>query len=244
MVDARELLREICAGIEFPFSEEQLAQLALYGEWLREWNMRFNLTAITDQRGICVKHFLDSAYALLSIEEIEPVASVLDLGSGAGFPGLVWKILRPEMRVTLCDSLLKRTQFLHFVVSGLDLQGVVIVHGRAEELAKQPEYRERYASVTARAVARLPVLIELASPFVKVGGSFHALKGPTSSEEIAESEHALGELRCRVKTVDHYVLPGDAGKRSVITITKTGLTPGRFPRRPGDAARRPISGSD
>lgn len=240
-MEAVELFRSVCAETEVAISERQLKQFALYGNWLREWNERFNLTAVTDWREIFVKHFLDSAYALISIERKQCVESVLDLGSGAGFPGVVWKILRPDLRVTLCDSLRKRTQFLKFVTDGLGLSSVVILHARAEELGRQGDFRERFASVTARAVARLPVLIELASPLLQVGGNFYGLKGPTSLQEISEAEHAFGVLRCALQCVDHYVLPFDSGGRSVITITKTGSTPARFPRRPGDAARHPIT---
>ncbi len=241
---ATELFQAMCVEAEFPVSERQAMQFVLYGEWLREWNERFNLTAITEWKDIFVKHFLDSAYALIAVERTERVESVLDVGSGAGFPGLVWKLLRPDLRLTLCDSLRKRTQFLEFVISGLELSDVVVVHARAEELAAKVEFRERFATVTARAVARLPTLIELATPLVAVGGSFHALKGPTSMQEVDEAKRSLAVLRCALKAVEHYVLPGGAGNRSVITIAKTGATPARFPRRPGDAGRHPIGVSE
>lgn len=211
----------------------QFQQLQRYLEKLVETNRQMNLTAITEPAQIWAKHFLDSAVLLRKIS-LPMGAACLDVGTGAGFPGLVLAILRKELQVTLLDSLQKRVHFLEETAAELGLQNVTCIHGRAEELARKPEFREQFDFVTARAVAALPVLTEYCLPFVKVGGAFAAMKGPgEAAEEAAAAAKALGG---GVPEAVSYVLP-DVGERQVIRIVKFTPTPGRFPRR-GDKIRK------
>lgn len=222
----------------FGLSEAQGEQLARYYALLVDWNSRMNLTAITAPEEVCEKHFFDS---LLLLEDA-PLASgahVLDVGTGAGLPGMVLAIARPDIEVDLLDSLGKRVTFLDIVASELGLANVHAYHDRAELFAKGSGRREAYDLVTARAVARLPLLSELCLPFVRVGGLFVALKGPDGAKELTEAQKALATLGgSHQKTCLHALSGGD--ERDVILIKKTAPTPKRFPRRPGDASRKPL----
>lgn len=217
----------------------QLEQFQSYASILREWNEKMNLTAIVEERSIVVKHFLDCLEFVARIG-LASGDTVLDVGSGAGFPGLVIQIVRPDVHVSVCDSLQKRVRFLEHLSGQLELPRVTCIHGRAEDLARMALHRDRYRVVTARAVAKLVVLSEWCLPFVSPGGRFVAMKGPGWESELEEAEVAIGRLRSTCKGTEHYVLPEEAGERALVVIEKLGRTPGGFPRRPGEAVRSPL----
>lgn len=237
--DSSAVLEEWAAAMGCPLDGVAMARFDVYAGVLLRWNQRLNLTRITDLRDIYVKHFADSL-ALLMLSEFRLDERVLDLGSGAGFPGLALKIARPGLRVTLCDSLAKRVRFL---VAAAEEVGVEVesVHGRAEELARRGAgYRDGFGVATARAVAPLRVLVEWGMPFVRPEGAFVAMKGPGWAEELADAKRAVALLGGEVERVVEYDLPMAAGERVLVVIRKTGRTPRDFPRRAGEASRNPL----
>lgn len=222
----------------FALNETQCAQFERYFELLVDWNSRMNLTAITDPQGVCEKHFLDS---LLLLEDVQfgEGECLIDVGTGAGFPGIPLAIVCPGLQVDLLDSLRKRVGFLQAVIDELGLTNAAAYHDRAELFAKQAARRDHYDWATARAVARLPLLSEYCLPFVKKGGTFIACKGPDGAAELDEAQGALKTLAaCHSKTCFHE-LPGGE-RRDILLIEKIGPTPKRFPRNPGAAAKSPL----
>lgn len=215
-------IKEIFSERGREITDEQEALFSLYRDYLKEYNNITNLTAITDDRGIAVKHFFDSVAGESFLSQ---GATVLDVGSGAGFPAVPLKIIRPDLKMTLLDSLNKRIVFLRSLIEKLDLKDVEAVHLRAEEGAKV--YREKFDAVIARAVAPLPTLLEYTLPFVKVGGVFVAYKGE-ASEELSASQNALRILGGKLKEKREFLLDGD--RRSVLVFEKTTKTPEKYPR--------------
>lgn len=237
MRDIETLIAQTLAP-RFALSDTQCAQFARYYELLVDWNTRMNLTAITAPAEAVEKHFLDS---LLLLEDVPMAAGerLIDVGTGAGFPGIPLAIARPALSVTLLDSLRKRVTFLEAVISELGLSNVQAYHERAELFAKRSEQRDAYDWATARAVARLPLLLEYCLPFVRTGGTFIACKGPDGARELAESAHALEALQgCHVRTCAHTLPGGDT--RDILLIEKVAPTPSRFPRKPGAAEKSPL----
>lgn len=234
-----EILRGAFAGEGFALTARQLEQFAVYFELLLEWNQKMNLTAIEDPVDAAYKHFVDSALLLRAVPEIGG-KKLIDIGTGAGFPGVPVKILEPTVALTLFDSLQKRIVFLQALCAALQLPDVQTIHGRAEEFARKAEHRERYDLVTARAVARLPVLLELCLPFVKKGGLLIAMKGPELAQELAESEKALRLLGGRVRDVQTFKLRGGQYTRNLAIIEKTGATPKAYPRKAGTPQKKPL----
>lgn len=225
-----------------PLVETQINQLDRYAALLKEWNEKMNLTAITDDEGICVKHFLDCALALRCVESAGANLAggrVIDVGTGAGFPGVVWKILRPDMELTLLDSLQKRLTFLNAVCEELGLQAE-LVHLRAEEGGRDARYRLQFDAAAARAVAGLNVLCEYCLPFVKKGGVFAAMKGPQLKEELPQAEGAIRKLGGTVRGVPQYDLPGE-GERAVALIARTGELKPLYPRHGGKIRKEPLA---
>ena len=222
-----------------PLTKEQADQLAAYYALLIEWNEKMNLTAITEPHEVAVKHIVDSLSAFDAPLFTEGVRAV-DVGTGAGFPGLVLKIFFPSMELVLLDSLQKRVKFLETVVSTLGLKGVACVHGRAEEAARQKAYRERFDLAFSRAVARLSVLAEYTLPFVRVGGSLLALKGARYAEEMAEAEQAARILGGGKPTARTVKLPDLDDGRAVVRIDKERPTPAAFPRKAGTPEKKPL----
>lgn len=220
-------------------TEKQLEQFERYYELLVEWNQKMNLTAITEPREVAVKHMIDSLSAW-NPQLFSPKASLVDVGTGAGFPGLPLKILYPELRLTLLDSLNKRVRYLQTVVDELELADVCCVHARAEEAARQKEYREQFNIAVSRAVARLPVLAEYCLPFVKPGGVFAALKGMQYEQEAKEAKAALGMLSGKVIAIRPVQLPGLEDKRAVIYIKKIGKISAIYPRKAGTPEKNPL----
>lgn len=210
-----------------------------YKKMLLEWNEKINLTAITDEREIIIKHFADSL-SIVSNFEIAPGASVIDVGTGAGFPGIPVKLARPDISMTLVDSLNKRVKFLEEVVASLHIEGTKAVHMRAEDGGQNPAFREKFDCCISRAVANLAVLSEYCLPFVKVGGVFVSLKGPKVEEEMAEGKKALDVLGGKVKEIIPVSIPNSDIKHSLVIISKIKHTPPRYPRKAGTAAKSPI----
>jgi 16S rRNA (guanine(527)-N(7))-methyltransferase RsmG len=230
-------LETYAAQYGIPLTPEQLRQFALYAELLLDWNTRMNLTAITKPEEIAVKHFLDSLL-LLKYTEIPENESVIDVGTGAGFPGLPLKIVRPDLRLTLLDSSAKRVTFLREAAKALGLEAGAI-HGRAEELGQKPGHRERYGLVTARAVAALPILCEYCLPFTSVGGVFVALKGPGIHAEAEDAKAALAKLGGKLLSIDEYELPNQ-NRRTIVLVQKISQTPAGYPRTHAKIAKRPL----
>ncbi len=218
-------------------SEHQLEQLEKYASLLRAWNEKMNLTAITDDEGIAAKHFLD-CLAFLRQTEIKKGAGVADVGTGAGFPGVVLKIARPDIELTLIDSLQKRLNFLGEVLKELDLEAELI-HSRAEDAGHEKKLRESFDFVTARAVANLSVLSEYCLPLVKVGGVFAPMKTSEIQNELAEAEKALSILGGEVKEVKFYEIPVAGGRSTAVIIKKT-ATPPKYPRQRVKISEKPL----
>ncbi|HEG8808977.1 TPA: 16S rRNA (guanine(527)-N(7))-methyltransferase RsmG, partial [Staphylococcus aureus] len=205
---------------------------------LVEWNEKMNLTSITDEHDVYLKHFYDSIAPSFYFDFNQPI-SICDVGAGAGFPSIPLKIMFPQLKVTIVDSLNKRIQFLNYLASELQLQDVSFIHDRAETFGKGV-YRESYDVVTARAVARLSVLSELCLPLVKKGGQFVALKSSKGEEELEEAKFAISVLGGNVTETHTFELPEDAGERQMFIIDKKRQTPKKYPRKPGTPNKTPL----
>ena len=235
MILPYENMKELLGQYEMDISEQQFNNLQVYTDLLVEWNEKINLTAITDREGVSVKHILDSLL-MFKYAEIPQNSSYIDVGTGAGFPGIPMKIYRRDLQCTLLDSLNKRVNFLKEVSDKLDL-GMNCIHSRAEDGGKNADLREKFDFSTARAVAALPVLCEYCMPYVKVGGSFIAMKGPNESYKDAFT--AYRTMGGEVADVKEYVLPGDE-KRQIIIIKKVKATPAKYPRNAGQISKKPL----
>lgn len=215
-------------------TELQLEQLHHYFELLVEYNKVMNLTGITEENDVYLKHFYDSATLVRAID-LNNVSSLCDIGTGAGFPGMVLKILYPNLDVTLVDSLNKRIEFLKVVIKELGLTGIDAIHARAEEYAVSN--REKFDVVTARAVASLNILLEYSIPLVKVGGYFIAMKGKMEEES---SEKALKILSSKIESIDNFLLPVENSNRTLIKVKKEEKTNKKYPRKFSEMKKRPI----
>jgi 16S rRNA (guanine527-N7)-methyltransferase len=213
----------------------------LYYQELLSWNARFNLTAITDSEGVQIRHFLDSLSCLLAIRDVQRGQSLIDVGSGAGFPGLPLKIVYPSLRLTLLEATGKKTDFLRHVVDLLELRDVTVIHNRAEQIGQDPLHREAYDWVTARAVAAMPTLIEYLLPLCRLGGHCVAQKGEDAAAEVASAEPAVLLLGGYLNRLVRVELPGLAETRYLVVIDKIARTPVQYPRPPGRPAKRPLS---
>ncbi len=220
-------------------SEKQIEQFLRYYEMLVEWNEVMNLTAITEYEDVMKKHFVDSI-SLIKGYDISQNATVIDVGTGAGFPGLALKIAYPNLQVTLLDSLNKRIQFLNAVIEELQLTGVETVHGRAEDYAKPAKLRESFDLCVSRAVANLSTLSEYCLPFVKVGGQFISYKSEKITEEMASAENAIRLLGGKVKNQVEFQLPDSDIYRNLFIIEKIKETPKKFPRKAGLPSKEPL----
>lgn len=216
-------------------SEQQYDRFVQYSELLVEWNQKINLTAITDPEGISLKHFYDSVYPF-SMLDVKEGAKLIDVGTGAGFPSCPLKIFRDDINITLLDSLNKRIRFLQELSDKVKL-GAKCVHGRAEELGRNEDFREQYDIACARAVANLTELCEYCLPFVKVGGRFVALKGSDGLNELKEAENAVKILGGTVEKAEEYTLPNGDG-RTLIVIKKVKNTPEKYPRNKGQMKKK------
>ncbi len=236
MID-KDFLRQTALEMGIELSESQLERFAIYGQELVSYNEKVNLTAITDPEGIAIKHFVDSI-ALNKLYEIPHGASLADVGTGAGFPSLPLGVVRPDLKITLIDSLAKRITFLQ-LISKLLGQKNTTIHARAEQAGIDPKLREKFDVVTARAVAELRVLCEYCLPFVKVGGVLLALKGPDCGEEIGNAANAVSILGGGELQTKEYTLPDGSG-RTLVIIKKLSPTPAKYPRQRVKLNEKPL----
>jgi 16S rRNA (guanine527-N7)-methyltransferase len=224
-------------------NSRQVRQFELYYRELIEWNERINLTAITDYSSVQVKHFLDSLTITLALPEEEvkrPDSNIIDIGTGAGFPGVPLRILFPHPRLVLLEPTTKKTAFLHHIIHKLELQNVEVLNSRAEEAAHLPAYREQFALVLSRAVALLPTLVELTLPFCRIGGRFIAQKKGEIDQEVDRAKEAIAALGGKLGQIKKIELDEFNDARYLVVIDKICPTPGKYPRRAGLPKRRPI----
>lgn len=238
-MDAMELLREGCNKFNISIDEAQVKQFIEYKRVLLEWNQKMNLTAIEDEKEIIIKHFLDSISCLL-IKELTGEGSLIDVGTGAGFPGIPIKVMYPGIKLTLLDSLNKRIRFLQEVGNQLGINDISYVHGRAEDMGQNKLYREQFDYAVARAVASLNVLTEYCLPFVSLGGYFICLKGPQLEDEMKEATKAIGILGGVVVNQQVVDLPFSDISHRIVVIKKTKQTPTNYPRKAGKPTKEPI----
>ena len=239
------ILMEALKDIGIDLSQKNYHSLEVYAELLREKNKVMNLTNIVDDEGVAIRHFADSLTLLPYIaaeqaKQKRKKLSIIDVGTGAGFPGVPLKIAVPDLDLTLMDSLQKRLNFLNEVAGELKFDTYRTLHSRAEDAGKDKKTREQYDIATARAVASLPVLCEYCLPFVKVGGVFLAMKGH-SEDEVAASGKAIAVLGGKIEKVDEFMLPGTDMNRSIVVVRKTKHTPQQYPRQAGKPTKNPIS---
>jgi len=217
-------------------SDLQVTQLCDFGDLLLDWNQRLNLTRITDPQEVILKHFIDSMVLAKFISGVK----FADLGTGAGFPGVPLKILCPDLDIVLMDSLKKKLDFLEFVIKTLNIKGIRTVHARVEDFGKNVNYRGHFDTVSSRAVARLPILLEYALPVLKVDGLFLAPKGSQFEDELTDSKKALLVLGASVEGIERFSLGEGADHRAIIRIRKIKETPSLYPRQAGTPTKFPI----
>lgn len=227
----KNLLQNYIKDYKITLTENQYEQFQKYFELLAEWNKKMNLTAITDESGVALKHFADSL-SLLNFVDIPQNSSLADVGTGAGFPGVVLKIARPDIKLTLIDSLNKRLVFLGEVCAQLGIEAELI-HSRAEDGARDEKLRESFDFAVSRAVARMNVLSEYCLPYVKVGGAFCAMKGAQANEEFKESLNAINTLGGKLEKEYFFELPENGGERAIAVVRKVKNTPQKYPRQSG-----------
>lgn len=239
MKQFKEILCKECKLKNIEINEDVIQKLSIYKDLLLEWNEKMNLTAITDEYEIIVKHFVD---CLECSKAIKDEKKIIDVGTGAGFPGMVLAIYYPDIEFTLLDGLNKRLIFLQEVVDKLGLTNVKIVHGRAEEVVRIDNLFNYYDASVSRAVANLPVLLEYVSPYVKVGGYSIVMKGDSVEEEIKLAQNALKTLNLKVdeKINYSYTVNNEEYNRSILKIKKTNDTPQKYPRNYGQIKKKPL----
>lgn len=228
---------KLSQGYNLNLNEKIITKFYKYMNLLLEWNEKINLTAITDQKEVIIKHFID---CLTISKNIENNAKIIDVGTGAGFPGIPLKIYNETLNLTLLDSLNKRTIFLKEVIDSLELKNVEIIHGRAEDFAQDKLYRESYNYAVSRAVAPLNILLEYLVPYVKVNGKVIAMKGSNVADEIKDAKNALNLLESKVIKEEKIELPENSGERYIIIIEKTNKTKKVYPRKAGIPKKNPL----
>lgn len=233
------LVNQVYTQVGLRLNRAQLTALAHYERELKIWNERFNLTAIRNEEEIHTKHFLDSFSCLLAVRDTPP-GRLIDVGTGAGFPGIVLKIASPGIHLTLVESVGKKADFCRHIVECLDLENVNIVQERAEVLGQLPEHREQYDLAVARAVASMPVLVEYLLPLVKVGGMMLAMKGENGPAETHSADRAIHILGGHLRQLMPVTLPGVAEERYLVLVDKVAATSPAYPRRVGIPSKRPI----
>ena len=238
MTEFKDILIRELDLLDIKIGDKAIEKLCTYYDLLIKWNEKINLTAITEPKDVALKHFCDSLTILKHIE-VEQNSRIIDVGTGAGFPGLVLKIARPDIKLTLLDSLNKRLIFLSEVCEKLGLKEVETVHIRAEEGARKEEYREKFDFSVSRAVARLNVLSEYCLPYVRVGGYFIAMKAACAEEEIIQAKPAIDLLSGKIERVNEFEL-ADAGMRAIIAIKKIGATKKAYPRTGAKIKSKPL----
>lgn len=232
-----EKIKEYMNKINIEISDKQIEKFFDYMNLLLEWNEKINLTAITEPEDIILKHFVDCATILKYIKDED---KIIDIGTGAGFPGIPLKILNEKLDITLMDSLNKRINFLNEIINKLDLKNIIAIHARAEELARNKGYREKYDIATSRAVANLSTLSEYMLPFVKKNGMVISMKGSNIEEEVKNAKKAIKILGGEIEKIDNFNLANTNNIRNIITIKKVVKTPKEFPRKAGKPSKEPI----
>lgn len=243
-MDKGNYLRTEIEKIGIHLEDKQVQQFLVYYELLTEWNKVMNLTAITDFKEVVQKHFVDSLSLIKAVDGSflqKKGISMIDIGTGAGFPGIPLKIVFPNLKVTLLDSLNKRIKFLNEVTGKLELRNITAIHGRAEDFAKQKEYREQFDLSVSRAVANLATLSEYSLSYVKKGGFFFSYKAEDIEEEIESSKNAIKILGGRIDEVIKFNLPDSDVKRAIVKIEKNNFTNKKYPRKAGIPSKEPLS---
>ena len=235
--DFKRIMIENLKEINIYLSDFQLEQFYNYMNILIEWNKFMNLTGITDPKEIIIKHFIDS---LTVLDKIDKNNTIIDVGTGAGFPGIPIKIASPDTEVVLLDSLNKRVNFLNEVIKKLQLKGIKTVHGRAEDYGRDKNYREKYDVAIARAVAPLNILLEYLMPFVRVKGKCLCMKGANSEEEISLSKRAIEKLGGKLIYTEEFLIPNTDMKRKIVEIEKIKNTEEKYPRKAGIPSKEPL----
>ena len=233
-----EKLEKIAKEIDIMLDKKQIEKFYKYMNLLLEWNEKINLTAITDPDEIILKHFIDSITISKYIKEN---TKLIDVGTGAGFPGIPLKIIREDVEVVLLDSLQKRVNFLQETINKLELTKINAIHFRVEEFAKNKEQREKFDYATSRAVANLATLSEYLIPLVKLNGYCICMKGPEIQEELEKSKNAISILGGTIDDVKKFYLPQSDIVRNIVLIKKEKLTPSKYPRKPGMPAKEPLN---
>ena len=239
MATFEEILTARAAAAGLALTAEQIAQFAVYNEMLLDWNTRMNLTALTAPNDVAVKHIIDSLTAY-DAPLFDAAQTLIDVGTGAGLPGIPLAVYAPHIEVTLMDALAKRVRFLTEVTRAMHLTNVRCIHARAEEAARAKEHRAHYDIAVSRAVARMPVLLEYTLPFVRVGGSVLALKGRAYAEDAAEARGAAERLGGGAIAARPVQLPGLDDVRAILTVVKERPTPKAYPRRAGQPEQCPL----
>lgn len=230
-------LREDTNKLNIDLTDIQAEKFYTYMKLLLEWNEKINLTAITEPEEIIKKHFVDS----LTIEKyVKDNSYIIDVGTGAGFPGIPLNIVSNTSKIVLLDALNKRLNFLNEVIKQANLENIKTVHFRAEEAGKNREYREKFDIATSRAVAPLNILVEYLLPFVKIGGKCICMKGSNIDEELENSKNAISILGGKIENIESFTLPETDMARNIIVITKISKTPEKYPRKPGTPSKEPI----
>lgn len=236
-MNADQVIKEFRA-VGITLDQDKARQFVQYYKMLVEWNEKINLTAITDASEVLVKHFIDSVLAY-KVYDFEVVSSLVDIGTGAGFPGIPLKIIFPHLQVTLVDALNKRVVYLNEVIQTLELDGIEAIHGRAEDLAKT-DMREAFDVSVSRAVSQLNVLCEYCMPFIKVGGTFLSYKGAKTHEELEQSGNAIEILGGEVEMVTDQIELSPDITRGFVLIKKVSATPDKYPRKAGKPLKKPL----
>lgn len=234
-----QIMKDASNEVELDLSEEQYDKFIGYMKLLQEWNEKVNLTAITEDEQIIKKHFIDCIKVFKS-DAIKGARNIIDVGTGAGFPGLPIAIMNPNIKVTLLDSLNKRINFLNLVVSNLELKNVITIHSRAEDGARNSDLREKFDVATSRAVANMAVLSEFCMPYVKVNGYFVALKGPSIDEELKEGRKSISTLGGELKNIIEVNIEESDLKHNIVEIKKINRCSNIYPRKAGTINKKPI----
>ena len=234
-----QLMKEASLEVGLDLTENQYNQFIMYMRLLQEWNEKINLTAITEDEEVIKKHFIDCIKAFKS-NAVKNAKTIIDVGTGAGFPGLPIAIMNPNVKVTLLDSLNKRINFLDTVIAKLGLKNVITIHSRAEDGARKPEFRENFDVATSRAVANMAVLSEFCLPYVKLNGYFVALKGPAVDEEINDGKKAISTLGGELENIIEVNIEESDLKHNIVEIKKVRKCPKTYPRKAGTINKKPI----
>lgn len=239
MADKIGLLEKLSSDIGYVLSDRQIDQFNDFYKMLVEKNKVMNLTAITEYDEVVLKHFIDSIVIYKRISD-DNVKSIMDVGTGAGFPGIPLKILFPDIKLTLLDSLNKRILFLNEVINSLELDDIECIHGRAEDIGHLPEYREQYDLTVSRAVANLSSLSEYCIPFIRIGGKFISYKSGNIDDELNDARFAIELLGSEIEEVEKYTLPDSDVQRSLVVIRKEKKLNRKYPRKAGMPAKQPL----